>query len=459
MDQAERRLMLRSVEVVEDLDATEPGSRFRGVGSLLDPLSAPKLTGFRREVRDRHQRGRPRLCCGKCGKPVYVSLAGTGHPDGRDGRDAFFAHHAGTAADCDWGTVGKHPRDIDRKKFGGVAEGALHNRLKRTLAAMLAADRTFSDVQIEEVVSRPPDWRKPDVIATFRGALIAFDLQLATTQIPTIVHRERFYETNHIRYVWVTSSNDPRNLARQAFQDIYWNNLGQIFAIDEQAAEESFGRGELHVWALTGAPRLDERGLHSVWERRLAKRSEIDWDTASLRPRYPAADFEQSLRGLIAPFTEARNDLIRSVRQREDPAVLEVAARAWNRIALAVGAAPWNPMDEHRVFKAIGVLATAAAGKKMDSSAYAPDQLTAMFNQFLETQACRGWTSALRYIAEVHGHEALLNAASTRAKIDRNLSEQHPDLLRNYATMLDIVFPRSALSRLSGPPVEIRDVE
>ena len=73
------------------------------------------------------------------------------------------------------------------------------------------------------------------LVATFLDGLIAFDLQLATTQLPAIVARESFYERHGIRYVWVTSSNDAHNLSRQAFQDIYWNNDAQIFGIDERA--------------------------------------------------------------------------------------------------------------------------------------------------------------------------------------------------------------------------------
>ena len=84
--------------------------------------------------------------------------------------------------------------------------------------------------------------------------------------------------------------------------------------------------------------------------------------------------------------------------------------------------------------------------------------MTAMFNQFLETDPCRGWTATLQQVATAYGNEDLLSAASTQAKIARNLGEDHPDLQRRYAAMLDIIFPKTALSRLGGPPREIVDV-
>lgn len=449
--------MVRSIEVVEDIDASQPEHRFRSAASLLDQLSAPMFARFRRQVRDRYRTGSARLLCGKCGKPVYIS-AGTGRPEERDGRDAFFAHHAGMAGNCEWGTTGENPRDVDRRKYGGITEGALHRRLKAMLASMLEADSAFSEVRIEHVISRPPDWRKPDIAATFLDGLIAFDLQLATTQLPVIVARESFYEGHSIRYVWVTNSNDAHGLARQAFQDIYWNNDAQIFGIDERAEAITRKQREVHLWALTVAPRLDEQGLRSVWESRLVPRGAIDWNTPSRRPRFPDADFSAAFcERVSARFEDPRKRIIHAVC-RPDQTACDEAGTAWNEIARQVGAPSWASAETDRIFKAIGVLASAAAGKKMDASKYPPEAMTAMFNQFLETNACRGWTSALQHIAAVHGHEQLLSAESTQAKAVRNLAENHPDLQRKYSAMLGIIFPKSALSRLTGPPVEIYEV-
>ena len=64
----------------------------------------------------------------------------------------------------------------------------------------------------------------------------------------------------------------------------------------------------------------------------------------------------------------------------------------------------------------------------------------------------------LQQVATAHGNAELLSAASTQAKIARNLGQDHPDLQRRYAAMLDIIFPKTVLSRLGGPPSEIVDV-
>lgn len=450
--------MARSIAVVEDRDAIEPENRFRSTASLLDPLSTPQLALFRRSVRSRYQADDARLLCGKCGNPVYVSLSGAGDTENRDGRDAFFAHHAGTAEDCEWGTGGENPRAIDRQKYGGATEGTRHQQLKAMLASMLEADPKFSEIRVEHVISRPPQWRKPDVAATFLDELIAFDLQLATTQLPDIVAREDFYERHGIRYTWVTSTDDARNLTRQAFQDIYWNNDAQIFGIDVSAEASTLSCGELHLRALTVAPRLGAGGVRSVWERRLIRRDDIDWHTQSGRPRFRGVDFDTAIRTLVETrFAGPRQRIVYAVQNSGHAANVQ-AERAWDEIALIVGAPNWAQAEQDWVFKAIGVLATAAAGKKMDASAYTPEQLTSVFNDLLETKACRGWTTALQQIAETHGHSALLEAPSTQKKISRNLAEQHPELHRRYAAMMDIIFPKSARMRLSGPPTEFEDV-
>ena len=285
-------------------------------------------------------------------------------PQERDGRDAFFAHHPGMADNCKWGAVGQSPRDIDRLKYGGATEGAQHQRLKAMLATMLQADPAFINVQVEHVISRPPDWRKPDVAATFLDGLAAFDLQLATTQLPTIVARESFYESHGIRYVWITSTSDSHKLARQAFQDIYWNNDGQIFGIDKRADAATLARGELHLSVLTVAPRLGTSGLRSIWERHLVRRSDIDWHTPSGRPRFPGADFDTAVRSLIETrFAGPRRRLIIAVQRPGDAAHLE-AGHAWDEIAHRVGAPSWSTTEPDRVFKAIGVLATRGSRQK-----------------------------------------------------------------------------------------------
>jgi hypothetical protein len=323
------------------------------------------------------------------------------------------------------------------------------------LVAALESDSSFSDSDPEKVISGRGEWRKPDVSAKLDGRLIAFDIQRATTQLPAIDGREAFYEKYNILYVWIVDTNDTHKLALQAFQDIYWNNRGQIFAFDERARDFSQENNELHLWALTVAPWLADDGVTLVWTKQLVRRSQIDWGSATQHPRYPADTYEQAFdKSVTQKFLEPRRRLINSTRQFTLESI-ESAGESWNEIANALGAPLWSSARDDQVFKVIGVLATAAAGQKMDASRYAETALTAMFNEFLEHGACRGWTTSLIQIADAYSHTQLLAAKSTQQKMARNLSEQHPDMARRYAGMLDVIFPKSALSRLVGPPTRI----
>ncbi|NEU34431.1 hypothetical protein GN156_27660, partial [bacterium LRH843] len=67
---------------------------------------------------------------------------------------------------------------------------------------------------------------------------MAFEIQLSTTQLPTITRREDFYAQNDIRLCWVISG-DRSQLDRRAFKDIYLRNDGQIFAVDDEVLAEA----------------------------------------------------------------------------------------------------------------------------------------------------------------------------------------------------------------------------
>ena len=440
--------MIRRIEVVEDQNAQNPKFFFRSADSLLDPLSAPNLAKFRKDIQSRYQSGKPLLTCARCKQPVHVSLEGSRPSDERDGRDAFFAHYPDAAQLCEWHTRARNLDAIDGEHLDKASEGPLHRWLTETLKCMLTYDPEFHDVQLRPVISRPPNWRRPDVVAEFQGRLTVFDFQLGTTGLSVIVEREQFYATHGIRYAWVTADNDHWRLAQQSLQDIYWNNENQIFAIDQNVARMTRINRMLYLNVWIVVPKLNKSGLDAVWERRLAPRTSIDWNTSSGRPRFPTPTFEIAADKLVKDrFRRPTAQLLKALRQSNGGAD---AGNAWDEIASKIGADPWNIAEADEAFKAFGVLASAAAGKKMDSSRYASHHLPAMFNNFLERY--RGWTAALLEVARAYNQEQLLSRESTTKKIQRNLDEHHPDFRLQYRAMLDVVFPKSALSRLSGSP-------
>ena len=78
----------------------------------------------------------------------------------------------------------------------------------------------------------------PDVFAaSWQGGLAAYEIQLATTQLPTIIRREDFYEENAIRLCWIVSG-DIVQLKRRAFKtftfaatDRCWASTGKFWPL------------------------------------------------------------------------------------------------------------------------------------------------------------------------------------------------------------------------------------
>lgn len=443
--------MKRDIKVVEDVDAGSPEGRFVSAASILDPLSASALTALRREVKARNHEDRSRYLCGLCHRPVYLSMQGTYPTPERDGREAFFSHHADEASMCEWGAGGKNPDNIDADKFQGAAEGERHKRLKKVLAEMLVADPSFSGVSVEKVVSRAGRWCKPDVSAELAGRLVAFDVQLATTQIGAIERRESFYEENGIRYMWLVDALDVPKLGHQAFQDIYWNNYGQVFGLDEEAHEVSIKAGVAHLRVLAVAPRLTAKGIEWAWGARLVPHTAMDWNTPSGRPRHPPSDPVALFLERVSPaFDGARTWLLGAVQNRKYELRVETEIN-WDHIAQRVGVPLWAQAFEDQAFKAVGVLSTACEARKMDASRYSASNLVAIFNEFLQHEACRGWAVALEQIADSYGHAGLLSRDTTQAKLHTARGGNHADMARRYAAMLDVLFPKSLMKRRQTP--------
>lgn len=443
--------MLRTIEVIKDADAQNPELVYLASDAVLDPLSTPMLARLRKQMEKRYQFGQPRFLCAKCEMPVHVSLVGSSTPQSRDGREAFFAHYP-DGEFCEWRSSSLISTGFEEDNPRRGFEGITHYNLTTTLVRILKVDHEFNDVRLRPVISRLGGWRRPDVSANFGGQIIVFDFQINNTGLPEIVAREKFYSTHGIRHVWLLDGNNCQEFSRQPSQDIFWNNKCQALALDDESVKITFDQKKLHLSVWIVVPKLDKYGLAAKWEKKIVPREFIDWvpPEGGQIFRYPS--FEIAAEGLVkSRFQASRLRLIKSLKG-SDRGAEKQAATAWNEIASTVGAPLWNIARDDEAFRAFGVLASVAAAKKMDASRYPEDQLTAMFNNFLEHNRYRGWTAAFEQIASSYGHEDLLLRESTQRKIARNLGEHHFDFRLKYRAMLDIVFPRSALSRLIGVP-------
>ena len=189
---------------------------------------------------------RPMYVCKYCGQMVKISGRKT-----ERGMARFFSHLR-DSDDCDYKTTtGKTRREINREKFARCNEGERHKFLKAEIAKYLELTNGVTDVRTENTVKGNHPilrWRRPDVIANYRGQEVVFELQLSTTFVSVIAERDLFYRLNQKHIIWVSNFDEQGehvDLTNMMVKDIYYNNRMNLFIFDFDAQRKSEELGEL----------------------------------------------------------------------------------------------------------------------------------------------------------------------------------------------------------------------
>lgn len=189
---------------------------------------------------------RPKYVCKYCGQMVKISGRKT-----ERGMARFFSHLR-DSDDCDYKTTtGRTRREINREKFARCNEGERHKFLKAEIAKYLEKTEGITDVRTENTVKGNHPilrWRRPDVIANYRGQEVVFELQLSTTFVSVIAERDLFYRLNKKHIIWVSNFDEQGehvDLTNMMVKDIYYNNRMNLFIFDLDAQRESEKNGEL----------------------------------------------------------------------------------------------------------------------------------------------------------------------------------------------------------------------
>lgn len=196
-------------------------------------MDADSYHEIRRETTRARNDGQVAFVCDECGFPVYA-------PRQPITKQPMWRHHKGAPEQCPWWSG--DPRSVDMvsaSQFQGAQESPLHVKLKNTVAELLAADPLTEpgSVVVDQYISHGDAKRKPDVRATYDGKPLAFEIQLATTQIPIIVAREDFYQSEGRHLIWLTWNFQPveRSCLRTAFEDIFYSHNKNMFSLDDEA--------------------------------------------------------------------------------------------------------------------------------------------------------------------------------------------------------------------------------
>jgi hypothetical protein len=210
--------------------------------------------------------GQARFVCEQCQHPVYAPRDVNGRP--------YWKHLAGAPHACPWWTG--DPSSVDEasaSQFNGAQEGPLHKRVKDVIATLLEGDggTEAGSVVIDQYLVADGARRRPDVRAIYDGRPIAFELQLANTQIPIIVGREDFYSENGFRLLWLTWNLDPtaRERLPSTFEDIFYSHNKNLFSLDEDVVRMCRERNEFLLrvfWQVEAA-----------WQSKIVRLANLQW--------------------------------------------------------------------------------------------------------------------------------------------------------------------------------------
>ena len=231
----------RTIDTVID---TDTGLEISARDFFAQPENA--IFKVRTELQKSIYLKKPKLVCKYCRQAVKIS----GRKIER-GKASFFSHFK-DSDECDYKTTTERTRrDINREKYARCNEGERHKRLKTKIAELLEMTPGVSDVKVEKnVIGNHPilNWKRPDILTSFRGQEIVFELQLSTTFVSVIAERDLFYRLNEKFIIWIFNFDEQDehvNLDNMMAKDIYYNNKMNVFIFDREAQKESEERGEL----------------------------------------------------------------------------------------------------------------------------------------------------------------------------------------------------------------------
>lgn len=276
-----------------------------GSKEFIERLPLSRLVRLRSLIRhELHVENRPRIVCALCGDPLNIAALAM-----RAGGHSFYFSHVrdvvGDKRDCPYRALRPDQSQIELWKYHGQRESEAHRQIKARIARSLACQSDIRDIVEERVWVGPNGWRKPDVSATWLknsdGPLsLAFEAQLSTTFISTIVKRQEFYRTQGAALIWVLRGFDPAD-RRMTTEDILFSNNANVLVVNERTEAASRAAGKFVVEVHWYEPVLNGEALSGTW--RLAN---VNFDDLMIDPvrqqcfYFDAAKRERQLRNHLA---------------------------------------------------------------------------------------------------------------------------------------------------------------
>ncbi|MEM6780762.1 MAG: DUF6035 family protein [Pseudomonadota bacterium] len=347
----------------------------------------------RHQGRERYSLNNPRYVCAQCFYPVYAPKSTKRLP--------FWQHHKGAPKTCPWWTGDpKSPDHVSALQFQGVQEGLQHIKLKTHVADVLNLDGNVSEVHLDRYyIGKDGKRRRPDVRALWKERSIVFEIQLATTQINTIIDRENFYKAQDMDLIWLVwnfSSDISLENMLQSVRDVYRRHNNNIFSLDAETIRLSQEKGVLVFRAFA-------YGLEG-WESKLVCLDDLQWRKNGLPF---ALSVSKSWQGDFRKRWLAKTPN-EGMHWRDQEAFLNELI---TRLSLTE---THIELEDEDVPALINAALSLHAGVPVGSE---QDNLSAFANTFLYSKRRHKYADTFVYFAEKFGRDGLLKRKSVKDKI------------------------------------------
>ncbi|WP_286437656.1 DUF6035 family protein [Bacteroides acidifaciens] len=190
--------------------------------------------------------------CGHCKRPIYIS--GRLNPCNRQKKLHFQHFHYDDGEECPFHDGKYYTQDeIRRMIFNGRQESPEHRKLKQIIKDSFIP-RVGNQHVFEEPTLRGNDggWRRPDIYVELPDKNVVFEVQLTYIFLSVITERNIVHRNNGRFVMWVFKDfGDGKGLTldteRLSKLDIFAANNFNAFVLDDDAIEETYLTGNLHL--------------------------------------------------------------------------------------------------------------------------------------------------------------------------------------------------------------------
>ncbi|MFY7938873.1 MAG: DUF6035 family protein [Flavobacterium sp.] len=236
----------------------------------------------------------PLLTCFYCKQKVRIRGRNRFSSEEESKTETFHFAHLKDSEECHIKTKNQLTKEeVDRIKYNGIKESALHRNLKEKIAELLSKNINqgggVAKIEVEKVVQGKVDkeWKKPDINLFFHEKRIAIELQLSTTWLNVITRRQHFYRENSIYIFWIFNNFDIENETRKlTFDDVIYTNNQNAYVFDMEAAEKSEIENDLVLKCYYKRFQIIGNSINESWHKSFIKLSDLNFDQDNFRVFY-----------------------------------------------------------------------------------------------------------------------------------------------------------------------------